>query len=63
MPTSGSLLDAANFALVAYGARCQHSDLYQHPEFGETAAIGWLRLLRDAQHPLHERCATACRPG
>ena len=40
-------LDAANLAMVAYGARCQHSDLYLQPEFGDTSAIGWLRLLRD----------------
>ncbi len=40
-------LDAANLAMVAYGARCQHSDLYLQPEFGDTSAIGWFRLLRD----------------
>ena len=40
-------LDAANLAMVAYGARCQHSDLYLQPECGDTSAIGWLRLLRD----------------
>lgn len=38
---------AANLAMVAYGARCQHSDVYLQPEFGDTSAIGWLRLLRD----------------
>ena len=40
-------LDAANLAMIAYSARCQHSDLYLQPEFGVTSAIGWLRLLRD----------------
>jgi len=45
-------LDAANLMMVAYGARSQHSDLFLQPEFGNTSAIGWFRLLRQRG----ERC-------
>lgn len=41
------ILDAANLALIAYGARCQHSDLSLHPELGRSNDVGWLRLLRE----------------
>jgi aminoglycoside phosphotransferase (APT) family kinase protein len=40
------LLDAANLALCAYGARCQHSDLVLHPAIAGTADSRWLRLLQ-----------------
>ena len=41
------MLDAANLALIAYGARCQHSDLTKHPEVGGAAGNRWQRLLRE----------------
>jgi hypothetical protein len=40
-------LDAANLALIAYGARCQHSDVTLHPELGSSASNRFLRLLRE----------------
>jgi len=40
------LLDAANLALCAYGARCQHSALTLHPAIGGSADDRWIRLLR-----------------
>jgi len=46
-PAEREVLDAANLALVAYGARCQHSDLRHHPEIGGTDTSGFLRLLRE----------------
>ena len=42
-----AVLDAGNLALIAYGARCQHSDLTFHPELGGSGSSHWLRLLRD----------------
>ena len=41
-----ALLDAANLALCAYGARCQHSNRTLYPELGGADDTGWLRLLR-----------------
>jgi hypothetical protein len=49
------LLDAANRLLVAYGARCQHSDLLRHPAIGGTAENRWLRLLRERGEDLLRR--------
>jgi hypothetical protein len=43
-------LDAANLFLVAYGARCQHSDQTIHPELGGTPGNRWLRLLGERGH-------------
>jgi hypothetical protein len=40
-------LDAANLALIAYGARCQHSDVTLHPDLGSSASNRFLRLLRE----------------
>jgi len=45
-------LDAANLAMVAYGARCQHSDLLLEPRLENTPDVGWFRLLRERG----ERC-------
>jgi Ser/Thr protein kinase RdoA (MazF antagonist) len=45
-------LDAANLMMIAYSARCQHSDLFLQPEIGDTRGIGWFRLLRERG----ERC-------
>ena len=45
-PHELELVDAANLALIAYGARCQHSDRTRHPEIGGTEANLWLGLLR-----------------
>jgi aminoglycoside phosphotransferase (APT) family kinase protein len=41
------LLDAANLAICAYGARCQHSDMAVHPEIGGLETTRWCRLLRE----------------
>lgn len=41
------VLDAANLWMVAYGARCQHSDQLLRPDLGDNVAIGWPRLLRE----------------
>lgn len=41
------LLDAANLAHLAYGARCQHADLVLSTGYGGTDDIGFLRLLRE----------------
>ena len=40
-------LDAANLALLAYGARCLHSDATFHPELlpDGPRSVGWFRLL------------------
>ena len=40
-----SALDGANLALIAYGARCQHSDMLLHPDLGGTPDDGWQGLL------------------
>jgi Ser/Thr protein kinase RdoA (MazF antagonist) len=48
------VLDAANLSMVAYSARCQHSDQLLRPDLGDNAAIGWPRLLRQRG----ERCLT-----
>lgn len=40
------LLDAANLAMCAYGARCQHSDRTLYPALAGADDTGWLRLLR-----------------
>jgi Ser/Thr protein kinase RdoA (MazF antagonist) len=48
------ILDAANLSMVAYSARCQHSDQLLRPDLGDNAAIGWPRLLRQRG----ERCLT-----
>lgn len=48
----GGLLDAANLALCAYGARCQHSNVVLHPQVAEAHNSGWIRLLRQRG----ERC-------
>ncbi|MET0904049.1 MAG: hypothetical protein ABWZ52_12475 [Acidimicrobiales bacterium] len=45
-------LDAANLTMIAYGARCQHSDQQLRPDLGDNRAIGWPRLLRERG----ERC-------
>ena len=39
------LLDAANLAMCAYGARCQHADRTLYPALGGADDSGWLRLL------------------
>lgn len=39
------LLDAANLAHLAYGARCQHADLVASTGFGGSMDAGFLRLL------------------
>jgi hypothetical protein len=41
------LLDAANMLLVAYGARCQHSDVVLAALPGARADGGWMALLRE----------------
>jgi Ser/Thr protein kinase RdoA (MazF antagonist) len=41
------LLDAANLALCAYGARCQHSNLTLYPDLRGSTETGWVRLLRE----------------
>lgn len=41
------LLDAANLAHLAYGARCQHADLVASTGFGGSGDVGFLRLLRE----------------
>ena len=41
------LLDAANLAICCYGARCQHSDSFLHPEIGGRETNRWVRLLRE----------------
>lgn len=46
-PAQLDLLEAANLALIAYGARCQHSDVQLRPGIGPGAGTGWLRLLRE----------------
>ena len=46
-PSELEALDAANLAMIAYGARCQHSDQLLRPDLGDNAAIGWPRLLRE----------------
>jgi hypothetical protein len=51
-PNELDALDAANLAMIAYGARCQHSDQQLRPDLGDNAAIGWPRLLRERG----ERC-------
>jgi hypothetical protein len=38
-------LDAANLWLIAYGARCQHSDQHLRPDLADTPDQGWLGLL------------------
>lgn len=38
-------LDAANLALIAYGARCQHADMRLYPEIGGTEQDSWIGLL------------------
>ena len=45
-PSELDALDAANLAMIAYGARCQHSDQVLRPDLGDNVAIGWPRLLR-----------------
>ena len=40
------LLDAANLAHLAYGARCQHADLVSSTGLGGGEDVGFLRLLR-----------------
>ncbi len=40
------LVDAANLAMLAYTARCQHSDLVLHNGLGGSTEVGFLRLLR-----------------
>lgn len=44
-----TLLDGANLAQCAYGARCQHSDMRLDPARGDTSAAGWIALLRERQ--------------
>ena len=44
-PSELDALDAANLAMIAYGARCQHSDQLLRPDLGDNVAIGWPRLL------------------
>lgn len=39
-------LDGANLAVIAYGARCQHSDMRLHPDLGGNVDDGWHGLLR-----------------
>lgn len=46
-PDEREVLDAANLAHIAYGARCQHSDLTRHPELGGTTTNGWIGLLHE----------------
>jgi hypothetical protein len=46
-PAEREQLDAANLALIAYGARCQHSDVRLHPDLGSSASNRFLRLLRE----------------
>jgi len=46
-PAEREALDAANLAMIAYAARCQHSDQLLCPDLGDHAAIGWPRLLRE----------------
>lgn len=41
------LLDAANLAHLAYGARCQHADPVASTGFGGSVDVGFLRLLRE----------------
>ncbi|MDY7100450.1 MAG: phosphotransferase [Actinomycetota bacterium] len=50
------LVDAANLALISYGARCQHSDVTLRPGIGAGADTRWLRALT-------ERRSVALRPG
>jgi hypothetical protein len=40
------LLDAANLSLIAYGARCQHSDSRLQPDLARPESTCWPRLLR-----------------
>lgn len=40
-------LDAANLASIAYGARCQHSDLVLQPQSAGPSDVAWFRLLRE----------------
>lgn len=42
-----SLLEDANLQLLAYAARCQHSDVSLYPELGGTDDNGWPALLRE----------------
>ena len=51
-PSELDALDAANLAMIAYGARCQHSDQLLRPDLGDNVAIGWPRLLRGGEHCL-----------
>lgn len=39
-------LDAANLSVIAYGARCQHSDMALYPELVDEPSGGWIGLLR-----------------
>jgi hypothetical protein len=41
------VLDAANLRMIAYSARCQHSDQLLRPDMGDNQHIGWPRLLRE----------------
>ena len=51
-PRELDALDAANLAMIAYGARTQHSDQLLRPDLGDNSEIGWPRLLRERG----ERC-------
>ncbi len=46
-PAERELLDAANLYLVAYGARCQHSDRLLYPHLADVPGGGWEPLLRE----------------
>jgi len=54
-PAERAQLDAANLALIAYGARCQHSDVTLHPDLGSSAANRFLRLLGERGSHLFDR--------
>jgi hypothetical protein len=41
-----ALVNAANLLLIAYGARCQHSDRSLYPEAAGPSQSGWEQLLR-----------------
>lgn len=46
-PRERAMLAAANLGLIAYGARCQHSDAVLHPSLAGPPGTGWARLLRE----------------
>ena len=43
------MIEAANLAYCAYGARCQHSDATLGETLGQPSSAGWIRVLRQRE--------------